>query len=540
MKRILLFFAFLSAAGFSPSLRASSNLRPTEDALVYRAIDKLIAFHLIDKVIVGHKPWSEKEVRRLMKEAKANIGRAETVQTEIQARKTLKWLGKKFPAAASDSTGVHFHPFAEGEFRYLFLESPERAVPFDVGTLDRIEADINPLLNYTGGRSFHDHHNAFLLSRHRIDFPKHITIVGNTHILFRKDNNTGDDSLRWGFDELYLRGEFKNIGIQTGRDIIAWGPSREGGLFHSVNATPLDMIKIANISPFRYPWIFKHLGPSQISTYFAVMGANRDFPRAYMSGWKFSFLPHRNFEFGFTHAIISGGEGSADASFGKRFADAFGIIGQLAGKDPNISNRIGGFDFTFRIPRWRGISVYYELLFEDTKPLEAWDLMFKDEAVHRIGLYFPKITLSGSDSLRMEFERAGYRAYRHAQYFSGWTRNRRIIGSPLGPDAVSAFIEYEISSTPYFLQRYTLAYEERDSDQYSLTNFAVTLTKTAENLSERRLRFMSRYELQHNAARKWGLTFGYERVHHFNFIPSNNINNFLAEFSLTVYPKVKI
>ncbi len=229
-----------------------------------------------------------------------------------------------------------------------------------------------------------------LEGRSFIDLSKYVSIVGNPYFIFRK-NDALPDHMQLGFDTFYLRTEFKNIGIQFGRDELAWGQGAHGGLVQSVNTTSLDMFKISNVHPFRFPWVFKYLGPSQITAYFTVLEPNRDFAHPYIVGWKYSFQPHRNFEFGLTQAVISGGEGSPSSSMAKRVADSFGIFAALAGQDPAISNRVGGFDLRWRFPFLAGMQLYYEILMEDTQSPSHWDLMFKDEAIHHVGLFFPKL-----------------------------------------------------------------------------------------------------------------------------------------------------
>ncbi|MBI4223708.1 MAG: hypothetical protein HY609_02140 [Deltaproteobacteria bacterium] len=522
---------------FSFPLWSYRNAALEEEARAYRKIQQLISFGLVDKVIVGNKPWPRREMARIIREAESHLDRLRDVEQEIRAKMTLKYLKEAYAPELEGESTVAAHPFKEFSLEYLLMDSPSREIPIHNGSGDQIAAFVNPLTAYQRGRSYQDNHNFGLLTRHIAELTQHLSLAGRSHFLLQKQSS-GPDAMRWGFDELYLRGEFKNIGLQIGRDMLAWGPAPEGGVFYSSNATPLDMFKISNASPFYYPWIFKYLGPAQASFHLAVLGSNRDIPHPYVAGWKLSFLPHKNFEFGFTHAVMAGGEGSADASFGNRVTDVFGVFASLGARDPNISNRVGGFDFTWRFPGLRGLNLYYEILMEDTKEPAHWDLMFWHEAINQVGLFLPQLSADGTQTLRFEFQRAGFRPYRHHQYTSGWTQNGRLMGSELGPDAYGFMLEFGHEPTPYFHQRHSFHFESRDSDVYFYGNQATVLRKTEDNPAERRYRLLHTLEWYSKAGQRWFLQAGYERVQQFNFVAGQDINNFLIHAGFTFYPKI--
>lgn len=516
------------------------NASVAEEAWVYRDLERLAAFGLIDKVISGNKPWSQSEVARLIEEARGNLGRLHDAEVEVEARRTLKDLEHEFGSAVEEKK---VRLFREIRADYLFLDSPDREIPQQVGTGDAIEAFVNPLIRGQRGARIADSQNFRLLTHHDLNVSKNFTVTGSPYFLFRQ-NDLANEYARVGFNELYARFESRNVGLQAGRDVLAWGSggASAGGVFHSLNATPLDMAKFSNIHPFRYPWIFRYLGPSQASFFFSLLEGQRDFSHPYIAGWKLSFQPHRRFEFGFTHEVMSGGDGSRGASFGRRAADTFGIFTALANNDPNISNRVGGFDVAWRLPGLpgplSGAKIYYEALMEDTQSPSHFDIMFIDEAIHQAGIFLPRLNPRGTQTLRFEVTRSGFRPYRHHQYTSGWTRNRRLIGHPLGPDAVGFLAEFESSPTYYFHQSHSFAVESYDSDRYQLLNNATDVRKTADNPSETRLRWMSGFDWLPSRRQKFSLGLGLERVRQFNFIPGRNANNFLVNLGWTVFPKI--
>ena len=515
------------------------DLVDENDVAVYDAIDQLTAFGLIDTLNKGQRPWSRNEMARMIREAKGNLERIDNVPVEIQARQTLKFLGKRYKSELDDLSEVAFYPVKEVSFEYLYLDSPNREVPVNVGTGDEIRAVINPLIAYRKGRSYQDTHNFGIETTHELDLTKYFAVWAAPNFLFRVREGA-PDYVRIGFDDLYGRTEFSNIGIQLGRDVMAWGQARYGGIFNSTNATPLDMLKISNVSPFEYPWIFKFLGPSSAGFYFGIMEDNRIFPRDYITGLKVTFQPWRNVEFGLSGELMSGGRGAPSAPFGKRVEDFFGVFATLFNDDPNISNRLGGMDFLLRIPKWRGLEFYYELLLEDTQSISHWNTMFIDYAMHQVGIFMPRLNNIGTQNLRFEFVYTGFRPYRHHQFKSGWARNSRILGNEMGPDSMGAALTFESRPTYHFVQTHQFAVENRGSNLYSLQNDATKVVVAQRNPSETRYRWMSAFTLESKPQVDWTLGFGYERVQQFNFAPGSNRNNFLVNLRLNIYTRGKV
>ncbi len=535
----LLFFSLLCGA---PSLQAAPlnvDMVEEQDVAVYDGINQLVALGLIDTINLGQRPWSRNEIVRMVKEAVSNLGRLRNVPQEIQAKQTLKFLSRRYKLEMEGVSEIAFYPLREILFEYLYLDSPNRTVPVTVGTTDAIQAFINPLTSYKKGRAYEDTNNVGIQTTHELDVTKYFSVWAAPNFLFRQ-NKGQEDYVQVGFDELYGRTEFANVGIQTGRDVLGWGQGPYGGVFNSTNATPLDMLKISNVSPFYYPAFLKYLGPSSIGFFIGLMEANRVFSRDYITGMKLTFQPLKVFEFGLTTELISGGRGAPKASVGKRIADFFGIFTEAFGQDPNISDRVGGFDFRIRIPPWRGLEIYYEVLFEDLLPPPHWATMFVDEAIHQAGLFLPRLNDIGTQNLRLEFIYAGFRAYRHHQFRSGWTRNSRIMGSEMGPESMGAALIFEDRPTYYFVQTHQFAVENRGSNFYRFLGDATSVEVTRHNPSETRYRWVSAFTLESKPQVDWTLAFGYERVQQFNFVVGDNRNNFLVNLRMNVYPRGKV
>ncbi|MGH7623210.1 MAG: hypothetical protein ACREMU_12780, partial [Gemmatimonadaceae bacterium] len=122
-------------------LCAQATPRVSPDARVYRDIDQLAAGGLIDTVIVGARPYTEREIARLLNEARRNLGRL--------------GAGAAWEERVIAGDLAHYAPHATRPIDGATIEaarmaSPYRPAPSDPnGTLD---ASINPFADYLGGR----------------------------------------------------------------------------------------------------------------------------------------------------------------------------------------------------------------------------------------------------------------------------------------------------------------------------------------------------------------------------------------------------
>lgn len=419
---------------------ARRNISVTDEAYLYRAVEKLQGFGLLEQVVVGQRPWSHSYFQSLVREAQKNVDTIKDVEVEIRARRLLKEL-------------THFHPKLETQYDTLFLDGSPRT--FNA---------------YQKGRTFGNTHNASFEARHSFDFLKYLSFAGNAHFLFRQDRATEDD-MKWGFDTLYLRGEFGNVALQIGRDVLVLGQSPQGGVSFSTNATPLDMFKFSNI----HPWSF--LGGSQLTLYFSVLEDTQARPYPLLAGGKFSFHPFSFLELG----------GGYSGLFDERNSNWAAYHGVSA-------------DGRLHFQGLRGLSFYYEIFLED---------LSVEEGIYRVGLFLPRLDKNGNNSLRLEWEQAGSRVYRHPQFASGWTRNDHFLGSDLGPDAWGVSMVWGYEATTYFYFSQVFAYERRHLIP-----------------DENRFRSVSQMEAGDREKKVWHLGFGYER--------QETRDNFLVRIGLKI------
>src|SRR4051794_1151391 len=129
--RLVFLLAALPAA-----LRAQAS--PPIDPLerVYRDIERLASLGLIDDLVVGQRPFSERRIARLLTEAQSNLAR-------LTSPSASEWASE---VIAADLGRYSPHParaFDRIDAEESLLDSPGRPAPSDASGF--IDAQINPL-----------------------------------------------------------------------------------------------------------------------------------------------------------------------------------------------------------------------------------------------------------------------------------------------------------------------------------------------------------------------------------------------------------
>jgi len=546
---------------FSPqwlSAQASVNVSPLDP--VYRDIDKLVAHGLIDVIITGQKPYSRKEIGRLIAAAMKNRSRIsdqlddpnldakkrEKIERRLdfidgilnrlkpQYREELVQIG----AVAGEKRSYSLHPIAQADVDVTITNSPAEALPLETGP-GKIDAVINPLVDYRQGRHLIDGANLSLETTHWLRASDHFALFFRPRfqVAIGRDETPDDNRV----DILGLNGKFyiKNFELAIGRDYLFYGQGNHAGLLLSDNPRGLDMAKISNDSPFFFPWVFRYMGANKMSFFYADLGPEQNFPNAYLAGYKWSLQPLSWFELGASIMVQSGGDGSPPASFGERVGDLFPVG---PGSSLQISNRFGGFDGRFRIPPLRGTEIYFEAILDD-KGKFNYRTWWQD-AGYIFGLYVPRLTHTGSLDLRLEYHHTGIRYYRHAQFTSGWTENQFILGDNLGPDAYGFYGDINWDVDGQNRLGFHGAFEHRSSDFWAINgtvspdgefSFVGDFFKTQDNPDETRIRMVADW-LYRFPDDVFYLTVeaGYEHVDNFQFTAGNDRNNFLGRVAFQI------
>lgn len=551
-RRLLLLFCLFLFLCTSFSLSASSPTIPITDP-VYHQIDQLIGANLIPNPLMGQRPWTRKEVARMLLIAQKHypeFAKKEGVDKTFSIYaytidRTLKHLQKQFKREIkawqknSNQRKYYLSPFQSLEMNYTYLDSPHRTIPTS-NNLGFIDAEVNPLIQNKNGRHFVSGHNLHWRLSQEAGFFNQITFVNQmgANLLLSKESSKSDD-IEWNFDSLYLKWGLKNFEIALGRDQIAWGQGAYGGILFSNNNRNFDMLQLHNPHPLTLPWIFKYLGGTRFNFFLANLGPESTPPRAFLIGFKTTFRTCEWFEVGYSQSLTMGGEGGPDTKWYDPITEFFFIRrGSLRGAGPNVADRRFGLDWRLTIPPWRSLQWYWEIHWDDFGR-ETWYANLTEQMAFLSGLYLPRVNNSGTLSARLEYQRIPPIFYHHSTWRDGHTLNQHVIGSPLGPDADGLYLDFLWALSPTHDWKFSLAYENRDSDLYTQTTSskggADRVVKISNGTTEHRIRFLGQFRSQLTKKMEIRTELGLEQTIHFNF-SNNNPFHLLAGLNVKISP----
>lgn len=340
------------------------------------------------------------------------------------------------------------------------LNSPPRAIG-DVG-LGAIDADVNPLGQLRGGRSYGRATVSGELAGHatispHVAFAAHLRSVTGDEGAARSEPDVAVQALT-------IRAGMRNVFVQAGRQPIAYGQGIWGGPFATRNAPGLDMIRVGNDLPARLPWVLARLGPARGAFFVADLGHDQHFPHTKLAGWKMSFLPTASLEVGASLLSQQAGRGAPSARFHERVIDVLTIIDVvfLQDRDLLFSNKLAGLDV-----RWRGaaIELYFDGMVDDFDVRRLMKSLWED-AGYATGFALPELGRDGAVRVEAEFQHTGLRYYQHAQFQSGVTARGHIIGLPIGPRADGLLARVQVDRGTGAQAWVTGAVERRSDDRY--------------------------------------------------------------------------
>ncbi|MBM3264204.1 MAG: hypothetical protein FJY97_12375 [candidate division Zixibacteria bacterium] len=516
-----------------PTYAQTSVNTPASDP-VYQALDVLAGHGLADDMIYGQRPYSRREIARL-------LTRAQRLWTEqsIAYRNAkpgidvlLERFIREYQDEAEQTPDKRRFRISHGYRMTGYLASSTyRPVPRD-NRLGEIDAVIGSFDAYNEGRALARGASVFLTSSHSFHLSRHASVWLEPQIAV---NGWNPGPLR-----LYLTAGWKNIAFQIGRDQLLWGQGSHGGILFSSHARPLDMIKLHNPYPFRFPSIFGVFGPTRITFFVANLGSGSHPRYAFVYGAKASFKPSRYVEVAFSHAIMMGGDGAPGVSFFEPLTELFPVHKLFRNLQvTDIANHeFGLFELCLTLPRLRHAVVYGEGVFEDSP---ARGLSFPDNLLNQMsfqtGLYLPRLTDSGSMSLRFDHRHIAPWAYRHHRWTTGFTLNRRLLGSPLGPAADGFSMIWGWRRSETIQTMLNGAYETYRPDLYTQTpnkyGGSDRVIKAVDLPDEVRLRLTGTVDWRPITHWAFLVQTGVERVRRFGFVEGNDRVHGMAGLQVT-------
>jgi hypothetical protein len=515
----------IAIAAMAPTARGQATARVAPGARVYADIDRLAAAGLIDTIGVGARPFSRREIVRLLTEAERNLDRnsgARPWAEEVIASNLARYAS--YETRALDA--------ARAEVAYL--DSPYRRIPADSN--GAIDATINPLASYRGGRPIVGGTTVTLETTHSAPLGRHLAVFINPRFTARADR-LGGGSQRVRVQSGGANLLFGNLAIDVGRDYAVFSQAPTGGLLLSENAPPLDMIRLSTDRSAGLPWLLRYLGPLQAAVFVADLGAfHQVHAHSKLVGYHIEAHPHRLFEVGVEVIDEMGGNGAPPASFADRAADAFPIIDVAfrPNSDFLFSNKLAGVDFHWRVPSFAGLDMYAEGVVDDFDTRRFHSTVFLDGG-GIAGISLACIVECGRLGMRAEYRQTGIRYYTHTDFPSGVQENGVLLGDPLGPRGLGGYLTIDGESRQFGTLALTGAYEVRSGNRYASTAADSTdagfrFVQIEHHPGEHRVRAMATWTpTSRRSHMSVSVTLGVEQVSNFAFVDGKGRTNALAQ-----------
>ena len=492
----------------------------------YEALDVIVGSGLVRTIVYGQRPFTQREVARIIAEANVQAARR---PVSVTTQRVLAKLTARFPTDSANVTPPRTTAAQFASIELLALDSPSRDIP--PAPVGSVAADINPLLNNRGGRRYGagptlavDAGGAWTLGDHvLLALQPRLAAGGNASARFADATVQGAS----------VAVSARNLVFELGRQPIVWGQAMDGGLLFSSSGRPLDMIRIATARPWRAPWLFGWLGLLRGTALLADLGPNQNFPHAKIAAYKLSGQITSYFEFSAGVLVHEGGRGAPPASLVDRFVDLVPALKYtLPDHTTQFSNKLAGFDSRVRIPQLHGLQLYSEHVFDDMDP-RRWRSTLWEDGGHIVGASLAQLGANGAVSVTTEFHHTGLRYYQHTPFTSGVTFNRTLLGDPLGPQGDGGYLRLAHDAGRKQRWRIDGAIERRGGDIWATAStgaredfFHFVLVK--QQPAEWRRRLTARWELSPNRWQRLTVEGGIERVRDAAFVGGAQRTNALA------------
>jgi hypothetical protein len=389
----------------------------------YDAIDKLIGQGLIDSSMITTRPVSRFEMARHIAEADEKFQRLNS-SNEIIAG-ILERLKKEFEPELATTGAVEGKPILDF------------AKPIEDPYIKYMYAHSTPDIENIRGDTFDKYSNLRAGFAARAQLFDIAAFYAHPEYPWSSENDSQDVKLIEGYGKLMLG----NLEVEIGKDSMWWGPGYHGSMLMSNNAEPFKMVKLSNPTPISLPWIFRAFGPLKVVWFLTQLEEDRPVPKPNLTGMRINFKPLPAVELGVSRAIIFGGEGRPEYSFGDYCKAFFGRNESLSGQKEN--DQLAGFDASVLLPvDWlmpaKSVKLYIDWAGED----EAGALPAKWGRLY--GIKFFDIFKTGKTDLDIEYANDHVSGspdvfYTHGLFTPGYTYKDRTIGHFMGTDSEDLF-----------------------------------------------------------------------------------------------------
>ncbi|HUJ94120.1 MAG TPA: capsule assembly Wzi family protein [Terriglobales bacterium] len=428
------------------------------DSWVYPLFDRLAALGYLQTAYLGMRPWTRMECARFLEEAGEQLevegasGEARKIYEALEeefAGETARRNGAANVGASLDSiysrvTQISGPPLRDGyHFGQTLVNDYGR--PYGQGFNDisgaTAHATAGPFAFYARGEYQHSPASSS-------DPPSVLQAIANADLTLPV-SNAAPGVNRFQLVEGSVSLNLHNTQISFGKQSLWLGPGQAGPLLFSNNAESIVMLKIETVSPYRIPLLSRLLGPVQ-SEYFIgqlsgqqfefnspnLLGPGNISPQPFLDGYKTSFKPTPNLEFGMgvTAQFVGPGLPFTWSNFVRTF-----YVHSQTGPTSNNNNpgkRLSAFDFSYRVPGLRNwLTVYNDsLVVDEISPIGS------SRPTINPGIYMPQVPKLPKLEMRAEGLKEpltsefapGFVYYGQRRYRSGYTNNGDLLGNWIG------------------------------------------------------------------------------------------------------------
>src|SRR5712692_2963579 len=435
-----------------PANMSSPGVPP--DSWVYPLFERLAALGYIQTAYMGIRPWTRMECARLLEEAGERTrydglenGEGQKIYEtlsnefgdEIARLNGASNLGASLDSVYARFTNISGTPLRDGyHFGQTIINDFGRPYGQGFNAVSGVSAHAvaGPFSFYVRGEYQH------APASPSAPLPA-LQAIANADLTLPVSNATPALS-RFRLLDGSVALTLHNTQISFGKQSSWLGPGEAGSLLFSNNAESMVMLKIASVSPYRIPLVSRIFGPVRTEFFLGqlaghefevngstLLGPGNIDPQPYLHGYKISFKPTPNLEFGMGITAQFAGPGLPFTWH--NFLRTF--FSHTSGTN-NPGKRLSAFDFSYRVPGLRKwLTVYNDsLVVDEISPLGS------TRPTLNPGIYLPQIPKVPKLELRAEFLRTsqtrefapGFVYYGLRRFRSGYTNDGNLLASWIG------------------------------------------------------------------------------------------------------------
>ena len=426
--------------------QGTATIPPSDEA--YQDIDRLSELGYLDSTIVAQRPYSRREIGRLLRAARersTQLGEGSQSLRVTDLELTigdgiLRRLETRFSREIEENPSTDaLLALDDARVALHYTDAPRRGF---VGTYgSALEATMGALLPRRLGDPYVPGTTFGIEVGQRLEATSWLAFAARERAEYAWAKDT---ALRQGAAEILLatmRARYRNVALEIGRSQLSWAQSTDEGLFIAADAPALDLVSVSSDEPFTLPGVLRWLGPTKAVLFVADLGQSDVRSHSNLLGYKVSILPTARTEFGATFLNHFGGEGGRPSGFGNRLIDFLPFIDIFRRHNYTDSSRaldvdsdkLLGVDGRLRLGGLNGVVLTGEVLIDDFDVHRIPQLLtgYGSQAV---GITLPRL-FSPLLSLKLMAKHMGILTYTHPVLANGITTRGQLLGDELGPDA---------------------------------------------------------------------------------------------------------